>query len=150
MSERDHTSIAREQVASWMGDGPNEPLTAGQVTGALGGEDALAELAEAAGKSPQRLAAAFADQLPRLIDAATAEGTPKPKPKPESANADDGLVVIGEVDGVEVQMRYAGLYYYSRGADQPHEATVFALRSSDGASRSVILESSPAPSGTGE
>ncbi|MFF7249805.1 YidB family protein [Embleya sp. NPDC008237] len=64
------------QVRSWIGEGPNEPITAGQVVAVIG-EDQLAQTAATLGKTPGDLAADLAAELPELVDAAA--------PDPESA-----------------------------------------------------------------
>ncbi|GCE01830.1 YidB family protein [Embleya hyalina] len=56
------------QVRSWIGDGPNEPITADQVV-AIIGEDQLAQTAATLGKTPGDLAAELAAELPELVDA---------------------------------------------------------------------------------
>ncbi len=57
------------QVRSWIGDGPNEAITAGQVV-AVVGEDRLAQAAERLGWEPADLAADLAARLPALVDSA--------------------------------------------------------------------------------
>ncbi|MFE3202336.1 YidB family protein [Embleya sp. NPDC059237] len=58
------------QVRSWVGEGPNEPITADQIV-ALVGEDRLAEAADALGRTSGDLAADLAAELPELIAAAS-------------------------------------------------------------------------------
>ncbi|MFF2964011.1 YidB family protein [Streptomyces sp. NPDC057963] len=61
------------QVQSWIGEGPNESITADQIA-AIVGEDQLAQAAESLGKTPDDLAADLAAKLPGLVDAANAQG----------------------------------------------------------------------------
>ncbi|MFF3431401.1 YidB family protein [Streptomyces sp. NPDC002602] len=61
------------QVRSWIGDGPNEPVTAGQIV-AVVGEDRLAQAAESLGREPADLAADLAARLPALLDTAAPDG----------------------------------------------------------------------------
>lgn len=56
-----------EQVASWIGNGANLPVSGEQIRAALGG-DLLASLAGQSGLSPQAASEGLADQLPALID----------------------------------------------------------------------------------
>ncbi|MFD9418833.1 YidB family protein [Streptomyces goshikiensis] len=64
------------QLRSWVGSGPNEPVTAEQITLAIG-EDELARTAESLGREPGDLAADIALALPRLIDTAPPKGSAK-------------------------------------------------------------------------
>ncbi|MFD5411554.1 YidB family protein [Streptomyces nojiriensis] len=57
------------QVRSWIGDGPNEAITAGQIV-AVVGEDRLARVAESLGREPADLAIDLAARLPALVEAA--------------------------------------------------------------------------------
>nr|WSW48682.1 YidB family protein [Streptomyces sp. NBC_01001] len=57
------------QVRSWIGDGPNEAITANQIV-AVVGEDQLAQAAESLGREPADLANDLAARLPGLVDAA--------------------------------------------------------------------------------
>ncbi|MFE6270325.1 YidB family protein [Streptomyces goshikiensis] len=61
------------QVRSWIGDGPNEAITAGQIV-AVVGEDRLAQAAESLGWEPEDLAADLASRLPELVDNAVPDG----------------------------------------------------------------------------
>lgn len=61
------------QVRSWIGDGPNEEITAGQIV-AVVGEDRLARAAERLGSEPYDLAADLAARLPALVDMAASDG----------------------------------------------------------------------------
>ncbi len=60
-------------VRSWVGTGPNQPLTAEQVHQAFG-SDTVRELAAKIGLSPQDLAAKLATMLPQAIDKLTPGG----------------------------------------------------------------------------
>ncbi|WP_416069228.1 YidB family protein [Streptomyces buecherae] len=67
------------QLRSWVGSGPNEPVTAEQITLAIG-EDELARTAESLGREPGDLAAHIALALPQLIDTASPKGSVEPAP----------------------------------------------------------------------
>ena len=60
-------------VKSWVGSGPNQPITADQVQQALG-PGAIAALAAKAGMSPPDLAQKLAQILPQAIDKLTPGG----------------------------------------------------------------------------
>ena len=60
-------------VQSWIGNGPNQPITAEQIHQALGAES-LKDLAAKAGLSTQDLAAKLSAILPQVIDKMTPEG----------------------------------------------------------------------------
>jgi uncharacterized protein YidB (DUF937 family) len=60
-------------VQSWVGNGPNQPVTADQVHRALGAES-LKELAAKTGLSTQDLAAQLSAILPQVIDKLTPNG----------------------------------------------------------------------------
>ncbi|MCX5205817.1 YidB family protein [Streptomyces sp. NBC_00237] len=62
------------QVTSWLGTGPNEPVTAEQITAAVGKED-LAKIAEDQGKDQDTVARELAVKLPELINAVSPQGT---------------------------------------------------------------------------
>ena len=61
-------------VQSWIGTGPNQPISAAQVHSAFGPE-VIQELAAKAGMSPQELAAKLSAILPQAIDHLTPNGT---------------------------------------------------------------------------
>ncbi|WP_214350458.1 YidB family protein [Streptomyces sp. CJ_13] len=61
------------QLRSWISSGPNEPVTAEQLTQAIG-EDRLTQAAESLGREPGDLAADLAADLPGLIDTASPDG----------------------------------------------------------------------------
>jgi len=58
---------------SWVGNGPNEPITADQLKSALGG-DTIHAMAEKAGVSADELASKLSTILPGLIDKMTPNG----------------------------------------------------------------------------
>jgi hypothetical protein len=65
------------QFESWLGDGPNEPITGRQLAEALG-EDRLAALAAETGRDKTELADQLADELPDYVDAVSPDGTIDP------------------------------------------------------------------------
>jgi uncharacterized protein YidB (DUF937 family) len=58
---------------SWVGTGPNRPLTAAELLSALGPQ-AIDRLARPVGADPARVAAALAEVLPRVVDQLTPAG----------------------------------------------------------------------------
>ncbi len=60
-------------VRSWVGTGPNQPITADQVHQAFG-SDTVKQLAATVGLSPQELAAKLSAILPQAIDKLTPGG----------------------------------------------------------------------------
>ena len=60
-------------VKSWVGTGPNQPITADQVHQAFG-QGAIAELAAKAGLNPQDLAQKLSQILPQAMDKLTPGG----------------------------------------------------------------------------
>lgn len=60
-------------VRSWVGAGPNQPITADEVHQALG-SDTVKQLAAKVGLSPQDLAAKLSSILPQAIDKLTPGG----------------------------------------------------------------------------
>jgi uncharacterized protein YidB (DUF937 family) len=64
-----------DTVHSWVGDGPNQTISAAQIHQAFG-PDTIRELAARAGLSPQDLAARLAAALPQAIDRLTSKGAP--------------------------------------------------------------------------
>lgn len=68
-----------EHFQSWIGKGENKPVTADQVTEALGNEH-LAKIADQTGVSPQQAAQNIAKKVPDLVDKMTPDGQlPDPK-----------------------------------------------------------------------
>jgi uncharacterized protein YidB (DUF937 family) len=58
---------------SWVGTGPNRPITAAELVSALGPQ-ALDRLASSVGADPARIAAGLAEVLPRVVDQLTPAG----------------------------------------------------------------------------
>jgi len=76
---------------SWVGTGPNRPLSAGELEAALG-RTTIGELARAAGTEPGRVAEALAELLPRVIDELTPAGA---LPDEAAAGAAAGRPALG-------------------------------------------------------
>ncbi|MFE2141552.1 YidB family protein [Streptomyces sp. NPDC059456] len=66
-------AAALPQSSSWLGSGPNQPLTEAQVIQALG-EDKIAEAAAARGQDEAEVVAELARTLPAFIDAISPYG----------------------------------------------------------------------------
>jgi len=71
-------------IASWIGTGPNQPITPQQIQSVLG-SDNVQKIAGRLGMSPDALSAALATGLPVVIDRLTPNGqippaTPTPAP----------------------------------------------------------------------
>jgi uncharacterized protein YidB (DUF937 family) len=64
-------------VNSWIGTGPNQPISADQVHQTFGPE-VIRELAAKAGMTPQELAQKLSQVLPQVIDKLTPTGTVPP------------------------------------------------------------------------
>ena len=62
-----------ETVKSWIGTGPNQPITADQVHRTFD-QGAIAELAAKAGMTPQELAQKLSTVLPQIVDKLTPAG----------------------------------------------------------------------------
>ncbi len=60
-------------VKSWVGTGPNQPITADQVHQAFG-QGTIAEMAAKAGLNPQDLAQKLSQLLPQVVDKLTPGG----------------------------------------------------------------------------
>ena len=60
-------------VSSWIGTGPNQPISASQIQGVLG-SDAVKQLAARMGISPDAMSAKLAEVLPSAIDKLTPNG----------------------------------------------------------------------------
>jgi len=65
-------------VNSWIGSGPNQPISADQVHQAFG-PDLIRELAARTGMNPQELAQKLSQVLPQVIDRMTPAGTVPPR-----------------------------------------------------------------------
>ena len=65
-------------VKSWIGTGPNQPISPDQVHQALG-PDTIAQMAAKFGLSPQELSQKLSQILPKAVDSMTPDGTlPQP------------------------------------------------------------------------
>src|SRR5260221_8095722 len=62
-----------EQFQSWIGKGENKPVTADQVTEALGA-DQINKIAEKTGTTPEQAAQNMAQKLPGMVDKITPDG----------------------------------------------------------------------------
>ena len=65
------------QVQSWLGNDPNKPVSADDITNALG-HGKLGEIAANIGVSQDQLSQVLAHALPGLIDKISPNGTPQP------------------------------------------------------------------------
>ncbi|MDH5339594.1 MAG: YidB family protein [Rubrivivax sp.] len=78
-------------AASWVGSGPNAPVSAGQLEGALGG-DLLGALAQQLGIGQQEVAGHLSQVLPQLVDGMTPDGqVPQGHAMPDVGQLDDLL-----------------------------------------------------------
>jgi len=66
-------------VRSWVGNGPNQPITGDQLHAAIG-SDAMTQLAAKLGITPQELSTKLAQVLPNAIDKLTPQGVVPPTP----------------------------------------------------------------------
>ncbi|GAA2007741.1 YidB family protein [Catenulispora subtropica] len=78
-----NSSIA-DQVQSWIGKGENKPVTADQVSEALG-PDRMDKIAKQTGKTPEQAAQTMADKLPGMVDKLSPDGH-LPDPQTIKAN----------------------------------------------------------------
>jgi uncharacterized protein YidB (DUF937 family) len=62
-----------DAVQSWIGTGPNQPVSGDQIQQALGG-DTLGKLAQQFGLSPADASSGLASMLPQLVDSLTPNG----------------------------------------------------------------------------
>jgi len=67
------------EVQSWLGPGPNLPVTVDQIRGALG-EDVIQQLVAATGVPADKLLALIAAYLPQTVDSMSPNGTVEVKP----------------------------------------------------------------------
>jgi uncharacterized protein YidB (DUF937 family) len=74
-----------QQAASWVGTGENLPISADQISGALG-SGPLADLASKFGIDPQQLSGSLAQYLPDVVNQLTPNGR-----LPDNANDTDAL-----------------------------------------------------------
>ena len=65
------------QVQSWLGSGPNLPVTPDQLRAALGNEQ-VRQLAQHFGVDPDALLKLLANHLPNAVDQASPQGTLQP------------------------------------------------------------------------
>ncbi|MFE4862346.1 YidB family protein [Streptomyces sp. NPDC056670] len=99
------------QVASWISPGANEPVTAAEITDALG-EEALGRVAGALGKDPAEAAAYLADRLPQATDAATPDGAVTRTLRRDTLGPDILLCLFAEIpDTVELAEPSEGLSF---------------------------------------
>ena len=70
-----------QQVKSWIGDGPNVPVTGADIK-KVANPSALARMARQEGMSPEELCDEIAQALPGLVDKATPEGQVPRQGKP--------------------------------------------------------------------
>ena len=77
-------------VQSWIGTGPNQPMTADQVHQTIGA-DKVAELAKQAGVTPQEMSNHLATTLPQVVDQLSPNGTLPPAPATPGANPLDAI-----------------------------------------------------------
>ncbi|NUR61801.1 MAG: DUF937 domain-containing protein [Catenulispora sp.] len=73
-----------DQVQSWIGKGENKPVTADQVTQALGQEH-MERIAQKTGTTPEQAAQNMAAKLPTMVDKLTPDGQ-LPDPQTIKAN----------------------------------------------------------------
>jgi uncharacterized protein YidB (DUF937 family) len=67
-----------EKADSWIGTGPNEPVSSGEVREVLGDQQ-LAEIAQKLGISEDQAAAALAEALPEMVDGVSPQGQLPPE-----------------------------------------------------------------------
>ncbi|MFE7463001.1 YidB family protein [Streptomyces sp. NPDC057499] len=85
-------ALTLPQVASWVGPGVNEPVTAAEIAHAIG-EEGMGRLASTLGKNVAEAAEYLALALPRAADAATSEGPVTPGGA-RGVRADDTLLML--------------------------------------------------------
>jgi uncharacterized protein YidB (DUF937 family) len=105
-----------EQVQSWIGKGENKPVTADQVSQALG-PDHLDKIARQTGKTPQQAAQTMADKLPTMVDKLSPDGhlpdpqsikanmANMPKMPPTSGNPSPATAAAGAATGPRASNR---------------------------------------------
>lgn len=62
-----------QQVSSWLGNGPNQPITAAQLEAVLG-DDVVAKISSTLNMPPDEIFGFLAAQLPALIDRLSPHG----------------------------------------------------------------------------
>lgn len=87
-----HRGGLGELAKSWVGNGPNQPVTAAQIQGALG-QERLANLAAKAGMTPEQAADHIAKLLPTVVDKLTPGGK-VPAPEAQAGNGPNLAQVI--------------------------------------------------------
>ncbi|MEU0633743.1 YidB family protein [Streptomyces sp. NPDC005989] len=99
------------QLASWISSGPNEPVTAAEITGAIGQEN-LGRIAAALGKDPADAAEYLAQNLPKATDAATSGESATPTARSFSAAPDVLLIIFDAVpDQITLQEPAQGILF---------------------------------------
>ena len=78
------------QVSSWLGNGPNEPVTPDAIGNAIG-RSKIGEMATKLGVPPDQLSQMIAHALPGLIDRISPNGTVQPHMLQPGATADSPL-----------------------------------------------------------
>ena len=73
-----HANGQSSQADSWVGTGPNEPVTAGQVSQVIG-DDQIGQIAEKLGVSHDEAAQAIAEVLPQVVDTVSPDGQLPPE-----------------------------------------------------------------------
>ncbi len=68
-----------QRVNSWLGKGPNEPITADEIRSALGNPQ-LQAMAEKLGVPMGEVASVLAQSLPQAVDHASPDGVLAPQP----------------------------------------------------------------------
>lgn len=66
------------QVGSWLGTGPNQPVSPAEIGNALG-HGPLANVASSLGMTPDQLSQALAHALPGIVDKLSPHGTLQPQ-----------------------------------------------------------------------
>jgi uncharacterized protein YidB (DUF937 family) len=67
-----------EKADSWIGTGPNEPVSSGEVRDVLGDQQ-LAEIAQKLGISEDQAADALAEAIPEVVDGVSPQGQLPPE-----------------------------------------------------------------------
>jgi len=81
-----HAHGLGEAIESWIGRGPNKPISPEQLRNALG-DDRLQRLSEATGLSPDVLRTQLVGALPTVIDKLTPRGTMPQRGIPDHAGS---------------------------------------------------------------
>ncbi|WP_369185843.1 YidB family protein [Streptomyces sp. Y1] len=111
VSAVESVALTLPQVASWIGPGANEPVTAAEIASALG-EEGLGRIAGALGKNPAEAAAYLADRLPQATDAATPVGSVNPSARRDHVAPDTLLVLWGDLpDQITIREPAEGIHF---------------------------------------